>query len=269
MAVAEHGFSCLLKASSGSEEHAVLMDAGVTPISLPHNAKILNKNLSEVESFILSHGHFDHFGGLMDFLNGSGKQMPLVLHNDAFLERRLNIPGVGATPLPGLNEAKLEDTGAILNKISKPSSFVSDMILVSGEVERVTSFERGFPMAEAKINGMWVSDPFKDDLSIAVKVRNKGLVVISGCAHAGIVNIVKHMQKVTGTNKVHAIMGGFHLTGPMFDPIIEPTIAELKKISPDIIVLMHCTGWKAIGQFAKEMPQQFILNSVGTMYILK
>ncbi len=154
-------------------------------------------------------------------------------------------------------------------KISKPSTIASDMILISGEVERATSFERGFPMAEAKINGKWILDPFKDDLGVAVKVKNKGLVVISGCAHAGIVNTAKHMQKVTGINKVHAIMGGFHLTGPMFDPIIEPTIIELKKINPDIVVPMHCTGWKAIGQFAREMPQQFILNSVGTTYIFK
>ncbi len=116
--LAEHGFSCLLKVSAGSEEHSVLMDAGVTSISLPHNAKILNKNLGEVESFILSHGHFDHFGGLMDFLKVARKPMPLVLHNDAFLERRLNILGVGASPLPGLNEAKLKEMGAVLDKVS-------------------------------------------------------------------------------------------------------------------------------------------------------
>jgi 7,8-dihydropterin-6-yl-methyl-4-(beta-D-ribofuranosyl)aminobenzene 5'-phosphate synthase len=267
--LAEHGFSCLLKVSVESDEHTVLMDAGVTPISLPHNAKILNKNLNEIESFILSHGHFDHFGGLLDLLNRAGKPMPVVLHNDAFLERRLNIPGIGASPLPSLNKAKLEEMGAVIDMISKPTTIESDMILVSGEVERATSFERGFPMAEAKIDGKWVPDPFNDDLGIAVKVKNKGLVIISGCAHAGIVNTVKHMQKVTGTNKVHAIMGGFHLTGPIFDPIIEPTITELKKINPDIVVPMHCTGWKAISQFAKEMPQQFILNSVGTTYIFQ
>jgi len=264
--LAEHGFACLLKVSSGSEKHTVLMDAGVTPISLPHNAKILNKDLSEVESVILSHGHFDHFGGLMDILKVAPKGMPLFLHEDAFLERRLNIPGVGPSYLPGLNEAKLNELGAVLHKIRKPSTIASDMILVSGEVARITPFEKGFPIAEAKINGRWVPDPFKDDLGVAVKVKNKGLVIISGCAHAGIVNTVKHIQKATGTSKVYAVMGGFHLTGPMFDPIIEPTIAELKKIGPGIVVPMHCTGWKAISQFAKEMPQQFVLNSVGTTY---
>jgi len=245
------------------------MDAGVTPISLPHNAKILKKNLDVVESVILSHGHFDHFGGLIEFLKLSPTRMPLVLHSDAFSERRINIPGVGISPLPGLNEAKLREAGAIIRKISKPSTIASDTILVSGEVERVTPFEKGFPMAEARINDQWVPDPFKDDLGIAVYIKNKGLVVVSGCAHAGIVNTVKHFQKITRTSRVHAVMGGFHLTGPLFDPIIEPTINELRKINPDIIVPMHCTGWKAISQFAEEMPQQFILNSVGTTYTLK
>ena len=267
--LAEHGFSCLLKVSAGSEEHSVLMDTGVTPITLPYNAKILNKDINDVEALILSHGHFDHFGGLMGFLKGAKKTIPLFLHNDAFLERRLNIPGVGASLLPRLNEAKLEEMGAVLDKISKPTTIMSDMILLSGEVERMTSFEKGFPIAEANINGKWVTDPFKDDLGVAINVKNKGLVVISGCAHSGIVNTVKHMQKVARTNKVHAIMGGFHLTGPLFDPIIDPTITELRKMSPDIVVPMHCTGWKAIGQFAKEMPQQFVLNSVGTTYIFK
>jgi len=267
--LAEHGLSCLLKVSAGSEEHVVLMDAGVTPISLPHNAKILKKNLDVVESVILSHGHFDHFGGLIEFLKLSPTGMPLVLHSDAFSERRINIPGVGVSPLPGLNEAKLREAGAIIRKISKPSTIASDTILVSGEVERVTPFEKGFPMAEARINDQWVPDPFKDDLGIAVYIKNKGLVVVSGCAHAGIVNTVKHFQKITRTSRVHAVMGGFHLTGPLFDPIIEPTINELRKINPDIIVPMHCTGWKAISQFAEEMPQQFILNSVGTTYTLK
>jgi 7,8-dihydropterin-6-yl-methyl-4-(beta-D-ribofuranosyl)aminobenzene 5'-phosphate synthase len=267
--LAEHGFSCLLNLFAGSEKHTILMDAGVTPVSLPHNAKILKKDLNEVESVILSHGHFDHFGGLMDFLRGGQKGMPLFLHEDAFSERRLNFPGFGVSLLPDLNESELNDLGVVVRKIRKPTTIASDMILISGEVERVTSFERGFPIAEYKINDQWVPDSFRDDLGVAVKVKNKGLVVISGCAHAGILNTVKHIQKVTGTSKVLAIMGGFHLTGPMFEPIIEQTIAELKKIGPDIVVPMHCTGWKAINKFAEEMPQQFILNSVGTTYIIK
>ena len=145
----------------------------------------------------------------------------------------------------------------------------SDLVSVLGQVERVTEFEKGFPWAEALIDDEWVVDPFIDDQGVAVKVKGRGLVVISGCAHTGIINTVKHARKVTGTDKVHAVLGGFHLTGPLFEPIIGPTIEETKRIGPDYIVPMHCTGWKAITQFATEMPEQFLLNVVGTTYVFQ
>jgi 7,8-dihydropterin-6-yl-methyl-4-(beta-D-ribofuranosyl)aminobenzene 5'-phosphate synthase len=112
-------------------------------------------------------------------------------------------------------------------------------------------------------------DPFHDDQGVAVKVKGRGLVVISGCSHAGIVNTVKHCQAVAQTSKVHAVLGGFHLTGPIFEPIIGPTIEEMKKIGPDFVMPMHCTGWQAINQFGREMPQQFILTTVGTTYVFQ
>jgi 7,8-dihydropterin-6-yl-methyl-4-(beta-D-ribofuranosyl)aminobenzene 5'-phosphate synthase len=91
-------------------------------------------------------------------------------------------------------------------------------------------------------------------------------VLITGCSHAGIINTVKHAQKVSGIEKIHALMGGFHLTGPAFEPIIDRTVEEIKKLSPEMIVPMHCTGWKAINRLADSMPQQCTLNSVGTKY---
>jgi 7,8-dihydropterin-6-yl-methyl-4-(beta-D-ribofuranosyl)aminobenzene 5'-phosphate synthase len=112
-----------------------------------------------------------------------------------------------------------------------------------------------------------VVDPFHDDQGLIINVKGRGLVVLSGCAHAGIINTVEHARKITGTEKVHAVMGGFHLTGPLFEPILLPTIDEMKRIHPDYIIPMHCTGWKAITQFAKEMPGSFILNTVGTTYM--
>ena len=266
--LAEHGLSCLLKVYAGSEEHVVLMDAGISAPCLFHNVGILKVDLSKLESVVLSHGHFDHFGGLPGLLNSDHKGIPLVLHPDAFLQRRLNIPIVERpVEMPVLDEKALKETGAVLHKTKEASTLASDLILVSGEVERVSEFEKGFPWAEAKIDDNWVVDPFHDDQGIAVKVKGKGLVVIGGCSHAGIINTVKHAQKVAQTDAVHAVLGGFHLTGPIFEPIIGPTIEEMKKIGPDFVVPMHCTGWKAINQFAEEMPDQFLLNSVGTTYV--
>jgi len=268
--LAEHGLSCLLKVYAGSEEHAVLMDAGISATCLFHNAGLLKVDLSQIESVVLSHGHFDHFGGLLELLNRVTKGIPLVLHPDAFLQRRLNAPVIGRpVGMPALDEEALKETGAMLHQTKGAFTLASDLVLVTGEVERVTDFERGFPWAEAKIDSDWVVDPFHDDQGVAVKVKGRGLVVIGGCSHAGIINTVKHAQKVARTGAVHAVLGGFHLSGPVFEPIIGPTIEEMKKIGPDYVVPMHCTGWRAINQFAKEMPGEFLLNSVGTNYVFQ
>jgi 7,8-dihydropterin-6-yl-methyl-4-(beta-D-ribofuranosyl)aminobenzene 5'-phosphate synthase len=268
--LAEHGFSCLLKVSSGSEEHVVLIDTGITATCFFNNVDVLGVDLSKVESVVLSHGHLDHLGALVEFLKGAKKGIPLVLHPDAFLERALNIPDSGRlTDFPVLDKAALKKTGVVLREARDVSILASGLVLVSGEVERVTDFEKGFPWSEAKIGGQWVVDPFHDDQGVVVKLKRKGLVVIGGCSHAGIINTVKHARKVTRTDQVHAVLGGFHLTGPIFEPIIKPTIAEMKKIGPDFVIPMHCTGWKAINQFAQEMPEQFILNGVGATYVFQ
>ena len=265
--LAEHGFSCLIKASAGSEVHTVLMDVGISGTCFLNNADLLKIDLSKVELVIISHGHFDHFWALQKVVGRLRKGIPLILHPEAFLQRRINLPALGVQrEMPPLDEKSLRDAGVELRKIREDSALASGLILVLGEVERKTSFEKGFPGAEAKIDGRWVADPFSDDRGVVVKVKDKGLVVIGGCSHAGITNTVKHAQKVARTNKVHAVLGGFHLTGPMFEPIIEPTVEEMKKIDPAFVIPMHCTGWKAINRFAEKMPSQFLLNSVGTTY---
>jgi len=266
--LAEHGLSCLIKVSAGSDQHCILMDAGISSECLIHNAHLMNIDLSMIEGVVLSHGHFDHFGGLPGFLGVLPKKTPVYLHPDAFLERRLNLPAIGRpVSIPRLDENVLKNAGGMINRVSTISHLASDLILTTGEVARTTPFEKGFPSAEAKIGGNWVVDPFHDDQGLIVNVKGKGLVVLSGCAHAGIINTVEHARKITGVTKVHAVLGGFHLTGPLFDPIIQPTINEMKRINPNYIIPMHCTGWKAITQFAKEMPGSFILNTVGTTYV--
>ncbi|MCQ1535698.1 MBL fold metallo-hydrolase [Methanosarcina sp. KYL-1] len=269
--LAEHGLSCLIKVYAGDEEHTVLMDAAVTPACLLHNAKLLKAEPSSIEAVVLSHGHPDHFLGLFEFLKMVSKErnekVPLYLHPDAFLERRLNIPAIGRpVPIPALEEGALKEAGALPIKSEKALPLAGGLVHTTGEVERTIPFEKGFPWAEAKIDGNWVYDPFLDDQGLVVQLKGKGLVVISGCAHAGIINTIEHAKKITGTEKVHAVLGGFHLTGQLFDPIIQPTINELKRINPDYVVPMHCTGWKAINRFAEELPEQFILNTVGTTY---
>ncbi|MDO8870497.1 MAG: MBL fold metallo-hydrolase [Methanobacteriaceae archaeon] len=266
--MAEHGLACVIKVFEGCEEHIILMDFGISSKSLLHNAKILNIDLEKIDVTVLSHGHFDHTGGIFEFMN-QFNGTPLIIHPDAFLQRRLNNPDVGPVDRPKLEEESLKEAGAVIVKSEGPTWIASDLVMVTGQVERKTSFEKGFPWAEAKIDGEWIVDPINDDQGIVINLKNKGLIVISGCAHAGIINTVKYSQKIAQNDKVHAVLGGFHLTGPLFESIIQPTIDEMKRINPDYVVPMHCTGWDAINQFKAEMPDQVILNTVGTTYIFE
>lgn len=267
MLLAEHGLSCLIRLFSGKKEHVVLLDSGLSRDCLFHNARQIGISLSTVEAVVLSHGHFDHFGGLLEFFCSTTRQIPLVLHPDAFLQRRLNHPGKDVVDLPQLDAAALKKAGADLRQRKEPSTLAAGYLLVTGEVERKTPFEKGFPGMEAFTGNCWTVDPISDDQAVVINVKGKGLVVISGCAHAGIINTVEYAKKITGVDNVHAVMGGFHLTGPVFELIIQPTIDAMKQIDPDYIVPMHCTGWKAINRFAEEMPGRFILNTVGTTYV--
>jgi len=270
--LAEHGLSCLIKVYAGAEEHIVLMDAAVTPSCLFNNVELLKADLGRIEVIVLSHGHPDHFLGLVELLTflskERDKEVPLFLHPDAFLECRMNIPAIGyPVTMPALDEGILKEAGAVPVKSEKALPIAGGLIYTTGEVERTTAFEKGFPWAEAKMDGNWIIDPFRDDQGLVIKLKGKGLIVISGCAHAGIINTVEYAKKITGTDEVHAVLGGFHLTGRLFDKIIQPIIDEMKRIKPDYVVPMHCTGWKAINRFAEEMPEEFLLNTVGTTYV--
>ena len=158
------------------------------------------------------------------------------------------------------------EAGVDIIKSEGPYYLAGGSILALGTVGRQTDFEKGFPFAEAKIGGTWGSDPFRDDQALVLKLKNKGIIVVGGCSHAGIINTVRYAQKVTETEEVHAVLGGFHLTGALFEPIIDRTIAELKRINPTFVIPMHCTGTKAVCRFSGEMPEAFILNVAGTTY---
>ena len=267
MLLAEHGLSCLVRVFASGREHAILLDTGLSPECMAHNAQQLGISLSGIEAVVLSHGHFDHTGGLAEVFRGAGRQLPVVAHPDVFLNRRMNGPK-GIAVLPRLDPVALKKAGADLLLRSAPSTLAAGHLLVTGEVERKTLFEEGMPGMEAFVDDRWVADPIRDDQAIVINVQGKGLVVISGCAHAGIINTVEYAKKITGIDHVHAVLGGFHLTGPAFAKVISPTIAGMQQIDPDYVIPMHFTGWDAINRFMAEMPGKCILNTVGTTYML-
>jgi len=147
-----------------------------------------------------------------------------------------------------------------------PSLLLNGTVLVTGQVDRVTDFEKGFPIQTARsTDGGWEPDPWIwDDQAVVVNVRDRGLVVLSGCSHAGAVNVLRYAQALTGESKVHAFVGGMHLTGGLFEPIIPRTIAELVAIGPDVVVPGHCTGWRAANLLVTTLPDAFVQSNVGT-----
>ncbi len=264
--LAEHGLSLLVSVTGGEKTHSILLDCGYSKVGVPHNVGMLGIDLGQLEAIVLSHGHMDHTGALYPIVESLGRSIPVVLHPDAFLAQRyFGLEDGRKLAFPHtLVRQDMERSGIEVIERRNPSLVAEGTIAVTGEIERVTDFEKGLPNALVEVNGTLEQDNILDDQSLVIKLRGKGLVVISGCAHAGIVNTMLYAQKITGINTVHAVLGGFHLQGPAFEPIIEKTIAEFKNIKPEMSIPMHCTGWKAIKRFSEEFPSSFALNSVGT-----
>jgi len=268
--LAEHGFSVLVTVYQGENKHTILFDTGYTKVGVLHNMALLGVNIEEIEAIVLSHGHMDHTGTLHGILDKIPHTIPLVLHPGIFQHPRYTRRPDGAKSIWPRTVVKddLNEKNVDIIESETPVFLADDMIMVTGEVERTTPFEKGMPNALMELNGELVQDPIIDDQAIAMKLKGKGLVVISGCAHAGIVNTLMFAQKTTGEQKVHAVLGGFHLSGPFFEKFHDPTVDALKKIDPDVLMPMHCTGWKAIHRFQKEFPESFVLNSVGSKVML-
>jgi len=264
--LAEHGFSVLVRVRAGDETHYVLMDTGATGIPLLKNVESLGISLDPVEEIVLSHGHYDHFGSIIPLFRQLNTRLPVHLHPGVFNDRRKINPDGSSSSLPTLNRDLLTNVGAILNLSSEPSLIANQHILLTGEIERITSYEQGSPVLEISEKGEWKKDPFRDDQSLVMVLKDHGLVVLSGCAHAGIINSVKYAQKITGVDLVYAILGGFHLSGPFFGLVTSSTIKEMQDFEPEWVVPLHCTGWDAITRFAEAMPGKVLLNTVGTRY---
>jgi len=192
----------------------------------------------------------------------------MVVHPLVWTPRRLAVPGQDVFELPTLSRRALEGEGFEVIERRVPSLLLDGAVLITGEVDRTTEFERGMPPShQALVGGEWRHDAMViDDQALIVHVRDRGLVVLTGCGHAGAVNIVRHAQRLTGVSRLHALIGGLHLSGPAFEPIIGPTVAALTAAAPDLIVPGHCTGWRAQHALAAALPDAWVQGSSGTTY---
>lgn len=270
--VGGHGLSMLARVTRDGISRGVLFDAGGSVDGLTHNLDCLEIDPRQWNCIVLSHGHWDHTNGLIGLHKRLGRlAMPLTLHPDAYLKRgtkdqqgKLN--RVGGT----LSRQGLRDAGVELIETEEPSFVIEGMALVTGQVERTNDFETGWPAHHAERNGKFEPDPLIcDDQGLVLNVKGKGLVVLAGCGHAGIVNTVNHARSITGIDKVHAVVGGFHLGPTFFRDRIPKVIDALVAMEPDILSPAHCAGYRASNAIFHARPDAFVQNSVGTLITLQ
>jgi 7,8-dihydropterin-6-yl-methyl-4-(beta-D-ribofuranosyl)aminobenzene 5'-phosphate synthase len=263
---AEHGYAALVTVTHAGRSQSILYDAGLGKDTLTHNLDVLGIQAADLRALALSHGHADHHGGLEGIVRRQGRRgLPLVLHPDVWRDRRIVFPTGHEMHLPPPSHNDLDREGVAIIEERGPSLLVDGAVLITGQVARETDFEQGFVVQQARTEHGWEPDTWVwDDQAVVCHVAGKGLVVISSCSHSGIINVLRHAQRITGIQPIHALVGGMHLTGAIMEPLIPRTLAELEAIRPAIIVPGHCTGWRATHEIARRFPDAFVQSSVGT-----
>jgi len=241
----QHGVSFLLEGAKGSDVMRILVDVGQNSQALLNNMKLMNISPSIIDAVVLTHCHYDHTQGVARMLKEIGRgDIQVIAHRDIF---RLNfvtepyLRHVGI--MPGDSREEIEKAGGSLLLTKGPVKLMSG-ITTTGEVKRQTDFEEVGIALKTIQNGEVVDDPMLDDISVVANVNRKGLVIVTGCSHAGIVNIAKHAVELTGCDRIEGILGGLHLVDAS-DVRIKRISEELSRLNPKWICVGHCTGFKA------------------------
>jgi 7,8-dihydropterin-6-yl-methyl-4-(beta-D-ribofuranosyl)aminobenzene 5'-phosphate synthase len=287
--LAEHGLAYHLESLRGAERREILLDFSLTELNLLHNYRALGVDPGRADALIISHGHRDHYGALPALVRAQQGQLKsgLTLYaggEDTFCHRVVVTPA-GPLETGRLDRADLEGHGLNVVLGAQPTA-VAGHAFTSGQIPRLTEFEKppaaarlvagpmdsacsaahfGLSKVEAK-PGELVPDLFLGEHATAYHVKTRGLVVITSCGHAGVINSVRQVQKATGIEKVHAIVGGFHLA-PAPDEVVAKTVEAFKAINPDYIIPSHCTGWNTIFAVQRELPAKLVMPSTGTRVI--
>jgi 7,8-dihydropterin-6-yl-methyl-4-(beta-D-ribofuranosyl)aminobenzene 5'-phosphate synthase len=271
---ANHGLSCLITAHRGGASHTMLFDTGPEADTFERNTRQLGLDLGEVEAVVLSHGHWDHAGGMLRAIDmirsdGRNRDLPYYAHPDMFRQRGRQLPSGEIMPMEDVpSVAELTAHGARVVSSREPQSFLDGMFYVSGEIPRVTPFETGLPFHYAKTDQGWEADPWLiDERWLGVSVAGKGLVVFTACSHAGVVNVLKDARAKFQDLPLHCVLGGLHLSGPT-EKIIPETVEAMREFGLTYIAAGHCTGWRAMAALVNAFGDQVVTpTAVGKRFV--
>lgn len=261
--LAEWGLSILVE----MDDITVLVDTGTSQVA-SHNATLMDVDMETVDKILFSHGHLDHTGGLPNLLAMRNAPIEIIAHPDVWAMKYWKAPEDTEMKYVGIPYRRevAESMGAIF-KLTKEPVWLTETMVTSGEVPMVTEYETIDTSACVKTEDGIVPDPLKDDQSLFIQ-SDKGLVIVSGCAHRGIVNTIRHAQNLTGCEKVYAVIGGTHLIGAS-DERIDATVDEFKRLDIEKIGVSHCTGQVGGIRLAHEFKDRFFFNLAGTRTVLE
>ena len=264
---AEHGLGHWVEVERGGERRRIAFDFGLTAESYNHNFLELGLEAGKIDAVALSHGHMDHYGGLGGFLKTYRRRMKrdVVFYggSDHFLPR-YNERNNQRVYIGRLDRDELERYDLEVRVVEKPTVLLEG-VLLSGEMHETAPFEVIPPSLKVERHGDVVQDTFIGEQTLIANVRNRGLVVVTSCSHRGIVGICRHAVKVTGVPKVHAVMGGFHLSGLAGERITQ-VVDAFRDLDLDYLIPQHCTGLEAVIQMAVHLPKELVVSSVGSTF---
>jgi 7,8-dihydropterin-6-yl-methyl-4-(beta-D-ribofuranosyl)aminobenzene 5'-phosphate synthase len=259
---ANHGLSLVIRATAGRRDHVVLFDTGPVDYAIEHNGTRLGIDFGAIEAVVLSHGHWDHGGGMPKAIAlmraaASHRSAPIYLHPGMFAERGQRQPDGGVLPMARLaTPEELVQAGATPVVTDQPQLLLDGFFYLSGEIPRVTSYETGLQNhVRRSASGEWEPDPLiMDERFLAVAVKGKGMVVFTACSHAGVVNVLTH-ARASWSQPLYAVMGGFHLSGET-ERCIPETVNDLAGFGLTVIAPGHCTGWRALNRLVQACGEE-------------
>lgn len=260
------GLSLFIRVKSGDDCFSLLFDTGPDDGLEVENAARLGVDLSTVDAVFLSHGHFDHISGIASCLSAIGKPTPVFCHPDVFVPRASRLDDGELVVSTVIHEQDVKAAGGTLFKMNSPELLFGGRILLSGEIPRITEYETGNPDEMKWVDDGWQNAPhIIDEQAVVLKLKGKGLCLFTGCGHPGVVNTLKHAQELAG-QKIHLLMGGYHLVGADSTSRINATVRDLELISPDHLATGHCTGFKAQYKLTEQFGDRHIPYGVGTVF---